>query len=369
MSYNNVDNGNDNQGAGTIAVAIGEGVSSQNALKWAIDHLVSRSTSHVPIKLVHVQCETVLLEDQDVAEALVEYISRHGIVSIVAGATSRTGGLTRRRFKASESIPGRVLKLAPHFCSVYTIKRGRVSEMREASRPLPNIPAGERAADHHSDHIGRGPINGAYDEVSMAENDVSFVSSERPSTDSILSFYQNFGPAGLTRFPLESSSNMESIAKLDEDFDSFDFYALHEPSSTVQRCGGTPFLSQKVLEDMEEEMKRLRVELKQTMDMYHAACKEAVAAKQKCLNNYPDWSLLILLIFNIQTIELEEWKLKEEKKLEEARLALEATRAVEKKKANSKAAVLAADHHHEAAQRFAGKRCKQRSVQIKYSKL
>ncbi|XP_068331512.1 uncharacterized protein [Pyrus communis] len=209
--------------------------------------------------------------------------------------------------------------------------------MREASRPLPNIHVEERAVNHQSDHIGRGPIYRAYDEVSVAENDVSFVSSERPSTDSILSFYQSFGPAGLTRYPLESSSNMESIAKLDEDFDSFDFYTPHEPSSTVQRCGGTPLLSQKELDDMEEEMKRLRVELKQTMDMYHAACKEAVAAKQK-------------------TIELQEWKLKEGKKLEEARYALETTReAMEKEKAHSKAAILTADHRHEVAQRFAEK--------------
>lgn len=34
-------------------------------------------------------------------------------------------------------------------------------------------------------------------------------------------------------------------------------------------------------EDVEAEMKRLKLELKQTMDMYSAACKEALTAKQK----------------------------------------------------------------------------------------
>lgn len=34
-------------------------------------------------------------------------------------------------------------------------------------------------------------------------------------------------------------------------------------------------------EEMEDEMKRLRMELKQTIVMYHAAYKEAVTAKQK----------------------------------------------------------------------------------------
>lgn len=32
-------------------------------------------------------------------------------------------------------------------------------------------------------------------------------------------------------------------------------------------------------------MKRLRLELKQTMDMYNAACKEAVTAQQKVIYN------------------------------------------------------------------------------------
>lgn len=34
-------------------------------------------------------------------------------------------------------------------------------------------------------------------------------------------------------------------------------------------------------EDIEAEMKRLRLELKQTMDMYSTACREALVAKQK----------------------------------------------------------------------------------------
>lgn len=34
-------------------------------------------------------------------------------------------------------------------------------------------------------------------------------------------------------------------------------------------------------DDMEAEMRRLKLELKQTMDMYSTACKEALTAKQK----------------------------------------------------------------------------------------
>ena len=37
----------------------------------------------------------------------------------------------------------------------------------------------------------------------------------------------------------------------------------------------------KLQEDVEAEMRRLKLELKQTMDMYSTACKEALTAKQK----------------------------------------------------------------------------------------
>ena len=36
-------------------------------------------------------------------------------------------------------------------------------------------------------------------------------------------------------------------------------------------------------DDIEAEMKRLRLELKQTMDMYSTACKEALSARQQVI--------------------------------------------------------------------------------------
>lgn len=40
-------------------------------------------------------------------------------------------------------------------------------------------------------------------------------------------------------------------------------------------------------EDVEAEMRRLKLELKQTMEMYSTACKEALTAKQKVLLKIP----------------------------------------------------------------------------------
>lgn len=40
---------------------------------------------------------------------------------------------------------------------------------------------------------------------------------------------------------------------------------------------------QNTQDDVEAEMRRLKLELKQTMDMYSTACREALMAKQKVL--------------------------------------------------------------------------------------
>lgn len=81
--------------------------------------------------------------------------------------------------------------------------------------------------------------------------DLSFASSGRPSTDSMLySFYENFGPAGMTRIS-SATSNMDITGSASElDFGNFDgLNTLHEtPQSMAQHsASGNPFLSQKVL--------------------------------------------------------------------------------------------------------------------------
>lgn len=94
-------------------------------------------------------------------------------------------------------------------------------------------------------------------------------------------------------------------------------------------------------------MRRLKLELEQTMEMYSNACKEALTAKQKvrCYGIYFCIILkaqdgLTLTCFNAsQTVELQRWKLEEERRMEKVRLAEEAALAsAEKEKEKSKVA-------------------------------
>ncbi|KAL9442273.1 hypothetical protein AB3S75_020719 [Citrus x aurantiifolia] len=306
-----------------VAVAIDKDKFSQHALKWAADNILSR---HQTIKLVHViqkshsnnqysgiseelieqqqhdihamevflpfrcyctrrhiQCELVVLERQDVARALIEYVSQYGVETMLLGAPTKNG-LSRssfcRLFKASDT-PGTVLKWAPDFCNVYIVSKGKCHALRSATRPVPPVPTEPLT-----------PRTRLLAEA--AANAILGLNMEGKSFDSPRA---SRGSINLTSLPeLPSISNDSS---------------------------GTSSSSQN-MEDMEDDVKRLKMELKQTMDMYNAACKEALAAKQKA-------------------VELEKWKMKEEKRLKETQMG------EERGKAKIKAAIEAA----EAAQKIA----------------
>ncbi|KAG6740110.1 hypothetical protein POTOM_057747 [Populus tomentosa] len=345
------------------AVAIDKDKSSQSALIWAADNLVTRD---LVLKLVHVKdrqnagveewvlgasfslyitllniriqmtrsnvrCETVLLEDSDVARALIGYVYRYGVDTLLLGGGSRNG--LSRLFKTVD-IPGTVLKRAPNFCTVYVVSKGKVSGLRNATRPVP-----ARSAAGGALLVQRNPsvdlptaiAESWYDELSPDHPDSP---TERPSTDTtFFAFYENLGNSELT----------ENLQK-DLYMDDRDFESTHSGSSSPVELRGIPEFKnfdshaepwlELNEEGHEDEVRRLKKELKQTIDMYHASLKEALAAKQKIIKSSP----------NCKVMELEHWKIIEEKRILEANLIQEtALKMVEWEKAKSRAANEAAE--------------------------
>ncbi|XP_031255082.1 U-box domain-containing protein 35 [Pistacia vera] len=318
-----------------------------------------------------INCKDVVLEDSDVSKALIEYVSQTAIETLVVGASGNKGFL---RFKMTD-IPGNVLKGAPDFCTVYVISKGKISSMRSASRPAPpvsplrnqllinqgnirppqperyvhptpsirapapQVEAPPRKSSEDSDFF-RSPftrrgLNGkSYGELPLPDSDISYVSSGRPSIDRIFpGFCDSQSTEGRTPPRLSNHSDVDSnysFESIQIGRRSLDCNSLSDFSSVSQDYDRLSSASQ-TADDVEAEMRRLRLELKQTMEMYSTACKEALSAKQRAT-------------------ELQRWKMEEERRLEEARLAEEAAIAVaEREKAKSKAAIEAA----EAAQRIA----------------
>ncbi|KAJ8526622.1 hypothetical protein K7X08_029099 [Anisodus acutangulus] len=322
-----------------------------------------------------IQCHDVVLEDVDVVKAIIEYVNRTAIEVLILGAAAK-GGLLRFKVK---DIPGNVLKGVPDFCTVYIISRtGKISSTRSAARLAPFIhplrhqfqqgnvksntvedpnppPRGSVSgipkpvsdipmSNLHSDTLNmkspfthrKGP-NGKPYEISQPDTDISFVSSGRPSIDNMFpSFADNYDsgatPPRLSGFSDFEGQNFESMPmgrrSLDIMPSEMSFLSMEGERSSFS---STP-------DDIAAEMRRLKLELKQTMEMYSTACKEALTAQQKAM-------------------ELQRWKTEEQRRIEEARFAEEAALAIaEKEKAKTRAAL----EHAEAAQRLAELESKKR---------
>ncbi|MED6164004.1 hypothetical protein PIB30_085363 [Stylosanthes scabra] len=346
------------------------------------DHLINITkdlfrTFHCYCTRKDIQCLDVLVEDTDVVKGITEYVSYAAIENLVLGAASRHGFI---RFKSS-STPSNVSKGAPDFCTVYIISKGKISSVRSASRsaahasPLlshiqalnnDNDSASETSSqlssrrmsfkDHRrsmkphswqdeslrssSSQIGKTMGTGLSGRSSCMElapdsdTDISFVSSGRPSTSgrssSVLYDCMDSCSARNSRVSTSSDRSLGSIRC------SLAFPTSPDPdislSFSQESIGTSSFsYSSQNMDDVESDMKRLKLELKQTMEMYSTACREALTAQHKL-------------------VELNSWRIEEEKKLDEARLAQEVALAIaEKEKARSKAALETA----EAARRIA----------------
>lgn len=104
----------------------------------------------------------VVIDDNDIPKAILEYVGKNLLNNIVVGASTRNAlarsffislfnfectqrriaNLTflffiHRKFK-SVDISTTVMKSAPDFCSVYVISKGKILSVRTAQRPAAN---------------------------------------------------------------------------------------------------------------------------------------------------------------------------------------------------------------------------------------
>ncbi|GJS70956.1 U-box domain-containing protein 35-like protein [Tanacetum coccineum] len=341
------------KGNSIVAVAIDKDKNSQHALKWAIEQLLGHGQTVV---LIYVQCIDVILEDTNIAKALAEYASQAAIEFLVLGASSRNGFI--RGFKTSD-VPTSVMKAAPDFCTIYVISKGKISSAKKSVKPAPfvsllhdrireqSIAADAAIAATSDSFVSIAPPRSSFQakenvltaskkipekprpvleelesfkspftrpgraenakvvllgELPESDTDISFVSSGRPSTDRMsVSLYND----------MELGAARASIS-LDQCLDKFS-------SSPIESKG-----SQNA-DESDSEMKRLKMDLIRTVDLYSSACKEKLTAKQKAG-------------------ELERWRMEEQQRIDEE------TRETEEKEKNRSQAAIAKS---EASKRIA----------------
>ncbi|KAG2333612.1 hypothetical protein Bca52824_004792 [Brassica carinata] len=332
---------------GPIAIAVDRDKTSIQALKWAIEnhipqggtlklvhvlqrsanngpntddelsereHRIKQSTRFLPLRCLcmrqNIQTDVVLLDDQDVAKALIEYISHNFISTFFIGASLKKS--ITRLFKVDD-IPSNVMRWAPDFCTVLVVSKGRLSSVRSATRPLPlALPSPSSgtaplsplsSTDELPSEMSLSREDDVFlEEFSSLDRDSSVNISGRISTDSSgLSFYKKLG-----------APQMLEIPGPDDEKSMFSMY-LNSPGDE-KNCALASSLPPR--DDAEDEKRRLKKELKKTMKMYHAACKEAHVAKEK-------------------VAELEIWKKKAEKMLLQMAEDRAATMAIREQRAKA----------------------------------
>ncbi|XP_010493873.1 PREDICTED: U-box domain-containing protein 51-like [Camelina sativa] len=374
----------------STVVAVDKEKHSNYAIRWAIDHLLNMIHNPVMI-LVHVRLKSsnhggngtnlnsdelnqlfipyrgycarkgismkeVILDDSDVTTAILEYVNNNLVNNLVLGASSKNTFARSFMFSKPHEVQANIMKSTPEFCSVYVIsKGGKIQSSRPAQRPItntlapPRIPSSgfliQSLSDSEQDlipRVQRGARNKP-NETAYPHNRA--VNTTPKSNKTPMDFNNGFTQVAFQRNPTLQSSFSDESEVGGSMMGSIDLSAHNNIDYYGASSSSEESIPQST-KDIEAEMRRLKLELKQTMDMYSSACKEALTAKRKAN-------------------ELNQWKIEEARKFEKARLSEEAALAVaEMEKAKCRAAIEAA----EKAQRMAeleGQRRKQAEMKAK----
>ncbi|XP_062008094.1 U-box domain-containing protein 52-like isoform X1 [Rosa rugosa] len=369
-----------------VAVAIDKDKGSQYAIKWTVDHLLSRgqaltllhvkqTTNAVPnqsrgttfmsedVAKVYkkqldvqakelflpfrcfctkkaIKCNEVIVEDTDITRGIINYVNANGIEILVLGSPSKSSLF---RF-ISTDVSTTVAKRAPDCCTVYVIGKGKISYVRSATSSLPPKAPSSSPIQHQASNVSdSSDTRSTPSQNFRGPEQKQHLPHTQQNDNAILSPFSR-GKASMNKThelsPESDISFVSSNGRSSTDNRSstssysgtkfIDMGSAHNDFTSCSMDSGKSWSSQN-MDGVESEMRRLMLELKQTRDMYNTACKEALVAQD-------------------MATEVNQWKRAEEIRLEEAKVAEEvAMAAAEKEKAKCMAAIEAA----QAAQRVA----------------
>lgn len=349
-------------------VAVDKDKNSAHAFRWAVNHLDNPVIIAVHVKHKNfshhvtnvfppdeedvatifnnlrgmctrkaITMKEAVIDDNDVVRGLMDFVNRNVIHSIVLGASIKSPLASLKKFKAYQyqDIPTAMIKSAPDYCSVYIISKLKIVSARSAVRPIAKgffpapkqlpaqaIPSSESECD--------GPLRGQPPRsrnTYEAQGPVRMQPRERPRSAGSSMSIDNIDINTRPRHWSMDAREITGLGQLD----------VTKQDPDVSDTLGTSSAPQSS-KDIEAEMKRLKLELKQTMDMYSSACKQAISAKN-------------------QAEQIRQWKVEEERKVEVVRLSQEAALALaEKEKAKAKAAIEAAEEARKWAEKEAQRR-------------
>ncbi|XP_074280740.1 U-box domain-containing protein 34-like [Silene latifolia] len=215
--------------------------------------------------------ETLVLEYDNAAAALVDYVKKSGVRSIVMGSES-----TNRFWRKIKGpgIPQIVLKCAPDTCDVFVVSKRRVKTKLASSLTSTSI----SSTDIQTAGL---PLT--------SKIPVVFTSGNTP-LNSCSSVEQSTGPSSCSEISQSiSSSDTFGAYNLDHDFGNRDVNHWRSITSTSTGTDHISFGQLSVPDthvsyekfDLHNEVEQLRLELQTTIALYSTACEDLVHAQKK----------------------------------------------------------------------------------------
>ncbi|XP_020114703.1 U-box domain-containing protein 35-like isoform X2 [Ananas comosus] len=226
-----------------------------------------------------VEAEAVIIEADDVADAISGEIAKFAISRLVIGASSRN--IFTRKIKGpktSSKISGRI----PGFCTVYIVSKGKLSSVRTATSMVDE--STEKAnsssiSSYNSSHFSssarsdgtvnfslRNPPLPQQRSQALATINQNFARTRHNNPRDILGSYTDEG----------SMSSTTSYRSLETD-DNLSLYSCQASASAVRTNSSSP--QNQV--DLNAELERLRIELKHVQNLCEVAQNESIDASQR----------------------------------------------------------------------------------------
>uniref|UniRef100_A0A7N0TWN6 RING-type E3 ubiquitin transferase n=1 Tax=Kalanchoe fedtschenkoi TaxID=63787 RepID=A0A7N0TWN6_KALFE len=315
----------------TTAIAINKDKNSQQAVRWAVDNLINKKHSciliHVRTQSLNIldptpvpkegrpptevemhqfflpyrgfcarkgiQAKEVVIHDIEVSSALIDYININNISNIVVGASTRNALM--KKFK-NPDVATSLTKSAPDFCTVYVIAKGKVQSSRLATQPITpsalSLEFSSQTPKYVTDNLeiesnrSSAPIWGSETSGRSIESLMNLNSRDKFSNSRISMEYPDpYERTMKSSYILESHSGFSSASSSADSperqsFRSADmsFTSYGSESSSASFAALTP-------SDMDNEMRRLKLELRQTMDKYNTSYRDADTMQKNAANH------------------------------------------------------------------------------------
>ncbi|CAN6216494.1 unnamed protein product [Urochloa humidicola] len=221
--------------------------------------------------------ETVVLEGDNVAEALVSYAAESGVRSLVVGSATLTW---LRRMLRIQDVPFMVLKTMPSSCNVFVVSRRRLAiKFANLARTSKSKNAKVQSISHKAfNQIQRDWIQDKQSLNNLADDEIPKY-SEKSSSDSCSQVYSSLSTSS-NAIKSSESHGRGILGSLGRKTPRREW---KKDIAAIVQCKEVHYVALSSVEESQpvDEVATLRKELKDTLVMYDRACENLADAKEK----------------------------------------------------------------------------------------